>query len=650
MAEKEVIIRSKIDVSDAEKSVDKLSKSIDSLDKNTEIKGASMTKTLKAVTTSAQGLTGAFTAVSSAVILMNGNNEEMAKTLTKLMAIQNISNGIYQVANSLTEENNILTIAKNAYTVTATTIQKAYTFVISATTGAMKALRIAMIALPIAAVIAGVTLLVGLFKKLVGNTDELTEANKRLTKAYDLQIERMQDTAKWREKDLARELEIAELVGESEENLNKLRVKLLNEREANRQKELDAQIAMMQKLEEQWTASLKTRDKKLQESLKLQMDASTARVEELIAMEEDLNHALIVEDLKYKNKLAKEQETAENERLQKQREWADKRRAEKEAQQQKLLEIERIFEDLLISNITDDNARRETEILTRFEREKAMITEKYGEQTEVIKQLELQRDAELNELRASMELEQVAKDDAQKELEFINRQAELEAHLLAIRDDWEAEQALKLELAELERDWLLTNDELTAGERLLINERYNQALLDNAERRQQQEIALEKAKSDAIKNVTGALLSATLDNLEEGTNAYKAIAITQTTISTIQSAIEAFKSLAGIPIVGTALGAAAAVAVTASGIASIRKIAQTSVSAKSSSSPSMPTAPRVNTGGFGGAGSIESGVTDQGGVMTNEDKDTGVAQVVILQSEIEMNQKKSNQVNVLSKG
>lgn len=52
----------------------------------------------------------------------------------------------------------------------------------------------------------------------------------------------------------------------------------------------------------------------------------------------------------------------------------------------------------------------------------------------------------------------------------------------------------------------------------------------------------------------------------------KIAAIAQTTIDTYQSAVASYKSLAGIPIVGPALGAIAAAAAVASGIASVKKI------------------------------------------------------------------------------
>ena len=65
--------------------------------------------------------------------------------------------------------------------------------------------------------------------------------------------------------------------------------------------------------------------------------------------------------------------------------------------------------------------------------------------------------------------------------------------------------------------------------------------------------------------------------LGEQTAAGKAAAIAAATISTYQSAQDSYKSLAGIPIIGPALGAAAAAAAIVSGIGQVKKITSTPV-------------------------------------------------------------------------
>lgn len=101
-----------------------------------------------------------------------------------------------------------------------------------------------------------------------------------------------------------------------------------------------------------------------------------------------------------------------------------------------------------------------------------------------------------------------------------------------------------------------------------------------------------RASLDTAASVFGSLS----DLMEEGSEEQKVLSIMETTISTLTGAIDAYKSMAGIPYVGPALGAAAAAAVTATGIATIAKIKSTtkesagsgaSVSAPQASAPTM---------------------------------------------------------------
>ena len=75
-------------------------------------------------------------------------------------------------------------------------------------------------------------------------------------------------------------------------------------------------------------------------------------------------------------------------------------------------------------------------------------------------------------------------------------------------------------------------------------------------------------KIDALGNVTNSLRS----SLGEQNALYKAAAITNTTIATYESATQAYKALAGIPVVGPALGAAAAGVAIGSGLATVAAI------------------------------------------------------------------------------
>lgn len=103
--------------------------------------------------------------------------------------------------------------------------------------------------------------------------------------------------------------------------------------------------------------------------------------------------------------------------------------------------------------------------------------------------------------------------------------------------------------------------EKTGADVALINKKYEKAKTDIVK-------ASEEAKLAAISNTLGQAASL----FKENTAAYKALAIAQTLISTYSSAVKAYDSLAGIPIVGPALGGIAAGVAVASGLANVAKI------------------------------------------------------------------------------
>ena len=91
---------------------------------------------------------------------------------------------------------------------------------------------------------------------------------------------------------------------------------------------------------------------------------------------------------------------------------------------------------------------------------------------------------------------------------------------------------------------------------------------------------LAKAESQAAIEKTALIGNALgqLSNLVgQDTVAGKSFAIAKATIDTYQSAVAAYKSLAGIPVIGPALGAIAAAAAVASGIATVKKIVSVQV-------------------------------------------------------------------------
>lgn len=143
-----------------------------------------------------------------------------------------------------------------------------------------------------------------------------------------------------------------------------------------------------------------------------------------------------------------------------------------------------------------------------------------------------------------------------------------------------------------------------------------QALFDFQQQQAQKQIQLDEltAKSKI------AIVQGTLGNLAtifgENSKIGKAAAIAQTTIDTYQAAQAAFKSMAGIPIIGPALGAIAAAAAVVGGIANIKKIqsvgppvnAPSVASQSGQSAAAGPQAPSFNVVGASGQNQIAEAI------------------------------------------
>ena len=241
-------------------------------------------------------------------------------------------------------------------------------------------------------------------------------------------------------------------------------------------------------------------------------------------------------------------------------------------------------------------------------------------------------------LRANLINLETAKLSKAKEVtgQIIALEAEAAAASLAIKADKklkddEAQAAEDLKASELKtlQEEIRNAEAVTADERRAleiekVTEHYDK-LIAEAKRLGLATVGLEKAKTNALGKFNkeqakvevkfadmsakekGKIATDGLNNLAsilgEETAAGKAAAIASATISTFQSATDSYKSLAGIPIIGPALGFAAAGAAVASGFAQVKAITATklpslagksapSVGGGSPSAPSMGAAPQ----------------------------------------------------------
>lgn len=193
------------------------------------------------------------------------------------------------------------------------------------------------------------------------------------------------------------------------------------------------------------------------------------------------------------------------------------------------------------------------------------------------KQLENQEIERLY-LEGQERLRQLMLDPTVNAFEISNLQAELNARLISIDENNKA----------IEDATTAHNEKLTKIEK---DSATAKAKIDKEKKRSNEEYL--KAGADALGNAS--------DLFAEHTVAHKALSVSQATIDTYLSAVSAYKSLSGIPVVGPALGASASAIAVASGLASVKKILSVKVpnasdSSASTSIPSVaPVAPTINT-------------------------------------------------------
>ena len=218
-----------------------------------------------------------------------------------------------------------------------------------------------------------------------------------------------------------------------------------------------------------------------------------------------------------------------------------------------------------------------------------------GEDKKAVDELKKQAEAAAAKLKEEVKAEKKALEERLKlEKEYNDAYRQIEAELA----DWEKNRKLQdaeNELAileqknanifEVERARLDHQRELeieaaiqTGADVLLIKEKYANASrqIDEAEA---------TAKLDLYNTFAGNLATIFGENTAIG----KAAAIAQTTIATYTAAMEAYKSVVGVPVIGPVLAVAAAGAAVAAGIANIKKIVAVKSGLPGDSGGSAPT-------------------------------------------------------------
>lgn len=584
------------------------------------------------------GVIAGYGAVQSAMALVGSDSKELEKTLVKLTAVTTLLNSVNEI-RALFEKQSAAMITINAIKTNVMTFsQYAYTTAVGTTTGAMKLLRLSMLAIPIFAIIAGVMALVSAMDLFGDSTEEAAAKQKKFDEMQAKSLKKAQDyltnNLKTKQETHDKEIELMKAKGASSDEIYK--------------KEM---------------AILESTKKELEKQNKFGIDMNT----EQYKLYKDTIQAKKVLEATHQKEISDAQEKgAEDRKKNKAKADAQALQDQKDADAKKK-ELKRLTEDLINANIEDSGLRQLAQLRKQHERESEDLIIKFGNNQKLIDELTVKQFNETEALKTDLANQQTEKDKQKLAKENTDAKARLEARILNFRADFEAEQGAKKELADLELEQALQNEELTNGEILKLKEEHEikiQAINDDTKNK---EIANHKAVADAIfeiaqdslnaaQSLSDIIFSIKQSGLKKGSEEELKSAKKQFEINkqmqiaqAIINGASAVTAILSVP--DFTLGVASAIRIASAGLATVATIAKISSTKFESNSPSSvapPTPPstnnNTNNNQQGNSVNMNGGFTN---TLDSIDTSTGI-KVTVVDSEIKAVMDNSKKTNVLS--
>jgi hypothetical protein len=495
--------------------------------------------------------------------------------------------------------------------------QKIYTLVMGTSTGAMKAFRIALISTGIGAIVVAVGLLIANFdkvKKVVMNlipgmaiigkviggiVDAITDfvgVTSDATRALDSMVENADKSLKKNEYLLDVNAdkydEYTKRKIQANIDYNKKVKELAEDETLTDQEKLDRIAAYRDKANRQIDKAdadrQAERDKKRKEAADKEAEENK-KLQEKIQREKDL--ALQKE---------KERTDAISKLLEDYRKKAEDAEAKSETQKINLEEKRALAE---LDRLKATEAQKK-EIRDYYDNLKKEDAQRIADELAAIEQSRIgaQRNLELDQKQWEIDNEVDPVVKLAKEKEYLNQQAFYQ--LEALQKQIDNAQLSAIERANAEFEYAKVKQDL------------DQALADK-----NREISeLQKGQDESVANNKKQIATQTIQSLFDiagkGSELAKGMAAAQAIQDTYKGATAAYSSLAGIPIVGPALGAAAAGVAIASGLLNVKKILATKQVEKSAPSAGgggagVPSAPSFNLVQGTGANQIAEAVAGQ---------------------------------------
>lgn len=451
--------------------------------------------------------------------------------------------------------------------------QKIYTAVVGASSGAMKIFRLALVSTGIGAIVVAIGLLIANFDKVKKAVMNLIPGLGLIGDAIGGLIDMVTDFIGITS-DATRAID--KMVADADASLKK------NEHflEANGDKYDDYTRRKIQ-------ANIDY-NKKVKELAEDEELTDKEKLERMADFRAKANREIIRADKEREAEREKVRQEAEEKEAQAAQKAADEAKRRQEAaiakEKERVNAISKILDDYRKKeedaaaksntekiNLEEKRALAELETLKATEEQKAQVREYYNRQRA---EEEQRLQDELNEI-------QQAKNNAVRELELDQKQWAVDNEtdpLVKLQKERELlQEQANLQLEKLQKD--IEDAKLSATERANAEMEYarvkqdlEQSLANNDKQQTDEQKARDQAVADNKKNIALSTAQILADLGGKGAEFAKGMAISQAIQDTYKGANAAFSALAGIPVVGPALGAAAAGAAIASGIMNVKKI------------------------------------------------------------------------------
>lgn len=622
-----------------------------------------------------QGVVAGYGAAQSAMALMGSESKDLEKSLQKLMAVQTLLNSVTQIRIALEKESSAMILLNSVRTKAMTVAQAAYTMAVGTTTGAMKALRIAMMAIPFVAIAAAVMGLVAALDFLSSSTEKAEEAQASLNKTLAETTRRMTEANDKALKESQHRLDMLNATGASEQELHKARMNHLTLEEKARKDAVNLELIEIKKRQIEYKLALNQGNRDLAVEIKNELAQHKDKYRQLRSEDDNYRNAVELEKATHEQTITAEEEKNRADRAARWKAAQEKRKQEEAAEAQLKLDREKMLSDLMIAQIDDENLVRLMKLQQSHTQQRDELRKKFGDDTQLLAELTKAQDVELEAVKEEIRVAEQEKDAEARRLAFetqqTDRRAQIEGELIAMREDFDATQALKAELALIEMETALAQENLTEGEKFLIKEQYAQkldALADErlAKEKEIQESIKQAAIStttqalDAAQSLSDAFFAAKLSSAEKGSakelaiqkkqfEINKKLQIAQAIMQGIQAVQAAYSSGSAIPIVGAVTGPLFAALAAAASIANIVKIKNSKFEgggsgASAVSAPPAVQPPNINSLAEGNStltAGLEGSGTPQPGAPQN-------IKVNIVDSEIKAGLDNAAKVNTIS--